>query len=410
MAKQDVIIQKLSNGLTLVAEKMPHVSSASFSIMVPAGSAGDPHGLTGTASVVAEWISRGNKHLDNRSFNDKLDSLGLQRHNSTGTLHSMFSGALLGDKLPESLKLYADMLRSPRLETEHFELSRDLALQHLESLEDDPRQKILMLTKNKFLPSPWGRPAVGVRSELEDLTAQLAQSHYQQSITPDKTILAAAGSVDFENLIKLVDELFGDWTGPAAPEFTPADTIHQTCHHAHQGAQVHIGVMYPSVNRCHEDYYKALLAVLVLSGGMGSRLFTEVREKRGLCYAVSANHSVLGPYGLVQAYLGSSPDKAQEGLDVMLGEFRKLSDGITPNELDRAKVGLRASLVMQGESTPARSSACASDYYYLGRVRSLTEIEQDIQQITVDQVVEHVKKYEPKDFTVVTIGPRRVTG
>jgi predicted Zn-dependent peptidase len=166
--------------------------------------------------------------------------------------------------------------------------------------------------------------------------------------------------------------------------------------------------MYPSVNVVHKDYYKALAAVGVLSGGMGSRLFAEVREKRGLCYAVGANHRVTGKFGAVQCYVGSSPDKAQEAMDVMIAELVKLADGITQDELDRAKVGLRASLIMQGESTSARAAACAGDYYYLGRVRSLEEIEQEIVSLTVDDVVDFARKHKAENFTVATIGPKEL--
>ena len=138
---------------------------------------------------------------------------------------------------------------------------------------------------------------------------------------------------------------------------------------------------------------------------MGSRLFTEVREKRGLCYAVGAAHKVYGPYGAVFGYLGSTPDNAQQALDVTLDEFRKLAGGITQDELDRAKVGLRASLIMQGESTAARAASCAYDMFRLGRVRPLEEIENAVLSLTVDDVMRYARRYAPKEFAIATIGP-----
>ena len=171
---------------------------------------------------------------------------------------------------------------------------------------------------------------------------------------------------------------------------------------------MHVGLMYPSVAQEDRGYYAALTAAGILSGGMGSRLFTEVREKRGLCYAVGASHRVVGGYGLVQCYLGSSPEKAQEALDVMVGELVKLAEGVSSEELERAKTGLRASLIMMGESSGARAAGCVRDYYYLGRVRPLEEIEAAIKAVSIEDVIEHVRAHAPQGFAVATIGPKQL--
>lgn len=408
MTQQTVNIHSLSNGMTLVAETMADVSSAAFVFLVPAGVAHDPENLTGTANVLAELVFRGAGDLDNRALNEQLDSLGLHRHSGVATLFSTFGGALVADNLLPALKLHADIITKPHLSAEQFASCRELALQALDSLEDDPRQKISLLVHEKFLPYPFGRPAPGKKPELQKLDYTTIKQHFAQRYCPEGTILAIAGKVDFGKLKYAIEQYFSAWTGPA-----PAQPDRGACkaglfHQQNEGAQVHVGVMYPSVSYADDDYYAALAAAGVLSGGMGSRLFTEVREKRGLCYAVIAAHQVVGGYGAVQCYLGSTPDRAQEALDITLAELKKLGDGITTNELDRAKVGLRATLIMQGESSSARALGCASDYYHLGRVRSLTEIEQAIQSLTVDDVLTHARRHQPADFAVATIGPKKL--
>ena len=405
MAEQQINIHKFENGLTLVAEAMAEVSSAAFTLMTPAGVASDPKGRTGTASVLSELVFRGAGEMDNRALSERLDGLGLQRSASVSNLHTHFSGALVGENLPEALEIYGDVLTRPHLDTEQFEMCRELALQTIESFDDDPRQKISLLVHENYLPYPLGRPGPGKIEELRKLTLEETKAFRQQRFTPGSTILAVAGKIDFEQLKATVARAFGGWEGEAAEPIKAGDCTLDYHHHENDGAQVHIGVMYPSVPVTHEDYYKALATTSVLSGGMGSRLFTEVREKRALCYAVAASYRVVGPFGAIQCYLGSSPQLAQEGLDVMLAELKKLGEGISQDELDRAIVGLRATLIMMGESSGARAGRCAGDFYHLGRVRSLNEIECALSGLSVEDVVKHAQTFSPEAFSISTLGP-----
>jgi predicted Zn-dependent peptidase len=146
--------------------------------------------------------------------------------------------------------------------------------------------------------------------------------------------------------------------------------------------------------------------VQVLSGGMGARLFTEVREKRGLCYSVWANYQTFKERACILCYAGTTNERAQETLDVTLQELRRLHEGIEAEEVERVQAGLKSSVIMQEESTSARAGALASDWYYLGRIRRLEEIQEAIDGLTAAKLVEHVKKYPPRDFTIVTLGPR----
>jgi predicted Zn-dependent peptidase len=156
----------------------------------------------------------------------------------------------------------------------------------------------------------------------------------------------------------------------------------------------------------HPDYYAAIGAVNVLSGGMSARLFTEVREKRGLCYAVSASYSGFKDRASVICYAGTTNERAQETLDVTLGELKRLRDGIEAEEVERVQAGLKSSQIMAEESTSSRAGTLASDWYYLGRVRSFDEIKSAIESLTPAGITEHVRRHPPKDFTIVTLGPK----
>jgi len=179
-------------------------------------------------------------------------------------------------------------------------------------------------------------------------------------------------------------------------------------HIPNDGAQVHIGLMTETVKFTDEDYYDIRVATSILSGGMSARLFTEVREKRGLCYAIGARYHSLKEAAGIMCYAGTSPEKAQETLDVIVTEFRRLAEGISSEELERAKIGLKSSVILQSESSSSRAGAIGGDYYMLGRVRSLDEIKERIEATTVDSVLRCLKNHSFRDFTVVTIGPTEV--
>ncbi|MBI9019127.1 MAG: insulinase family protein [Phycisphaerae bacterium] len=404
----EVQIKKLANGLTMIAEPMADVSSGSFSIRLPAGTARENIGLNGLSSIMTDLVFRGTEEMDSRTLSAKLDSLGLHYNSGSSNLYSSFSGALVADKLGEALKLHADVFMRARLEEEQFELCRESALQHLDSLEDDPRQKISMLAFENFMMVPYGKPSVGKEKEIQAISHEDALNFYKRFYNPNGAIIAVAGAIEAEATFAMIEENFGSWQGEKLDVLPKAKYQCLNSHQHKDGAQIHIAMIYPSVNIHHEDYYKAKAAVAILSGGMGSRLFTEVREKRGLCYSVGASHTMIADQGLIMGYVGSSPDKAQEALDVMKNEFVNLANGISEDELDRAKIGLRASLIMQGESSGARAGGCAGDYALLGRVRSLEEIEKAILDLSVDDVVGFAKANQPEEFTITTIGAKEL--
>jgi predicted Zn-dependent peptidase len=162
---------------------------------------------------------------------------------------------------------------------------------------------------------------------------------------------------------------------------------------------------YASVPVGHPDYYDALAAVNVLgSMGSSSRLFTEVREKRGLCYAVSASYYAFKDRASIFCYAGTTTERAQETLDVSLAEVRRLAEGIDPEEVARVRAAIKSALIMQQESTSARAHVLASDWYFLGRVRPIEEIQSAINALTPESIVAHLRRLPPKDYTIVTLG------
>jgi predicted Zn-dependent peptidase len=397
--------EALANGMTLLAERMEHVRSAAFYFLVPAGCSRDPRGREGLAGFLAEMVTRGAGSRDSRAVTIALDSLGVDTSESVGIHHMRFWGTTLGRNLLKALEVYADILLRPHLPEGEVEAVRDLALQDLHSLEDEPSAKLMVELRKHLYPSPLSNDHRGTLEGLKAITAEDLRAFHSRHFVPEGTILAVTGSFDWSELKPQVERLFGGWRGSALP---PAPLGPEPGHKAHLSKaleQTHMAVAFPSVPAPHPDYYAALGAVNVLSGGMGARLFTELREKEGLCYSVSASYQPMKDRGAVVAYAASLNDQAPRALQKLQEELERIGNGVTADEVARVKVGLKTSLIMQQESTSARALSLASDWYNLGRVRTFAEIQQAIEALSPESIADHLRRFPPRGFRVVTLGP-----
>jgi predicted Zn-dependent peptidase len=396
------------NGLTLLVEKMPGVQSGAMTFLVDAGASTDPVDRGGSATVLSDLVLRGAGERDNRTLTAYLDSLGLQRSSSVGVHHTRFGVAALADKVLTALPTYADIVRRPHLPVDGFSAARGLALQSLAGIEDEPRQKLMIKLREWFFPSPFGRNTMGDKDQLEKLTIEASKADWGRRYRARRSILALAGNIEFERAKDLVEKSFGGWQAGDEMKIEKTPPPGNYRHEPQPSEQTHIGIAYPSIEETHQDYYTLRLAMEVLSGGMSGRLFTEVREKRGLVYNVWAGYSSLKGLGAILGYAGTSNERAQATLDTFVAELYRLQEGVTAEELERAKTGLKASTIMSGESSGARAGAIAHDYFMRGRIRTLDEIKAAIDGVSLDRVNAFLKANAPGPFTIVTVGPKEL--
>ncbi|MFO0937625.1 MAG: pitrilysin family protein [Gemmataceae bacterium] len=398
-----------ANGLTLLAEPMDYVRSATAYLMVPCGAAFDPPETPGIAGVLSDMMSRGAGSRNSRELSSAFDALGVDRGESVDTLNLWFSGGTLGRNLPASLELFADVIRRPHLPADELEPAQALALQDIQALDDSPQEKVMLELKKRYLPPPLNADKLGTVEGIEAITADLLRAHHQKYVRPNGAIFAVAGNIDWSALKDQVERLFGDWERGDNKPVAIQPHRPQSAHLEKDTQQTQIAMAFPSASIADADYYAARGTIGVLSGGMSARLFTEVREKRGLCYSVFATHESFQTFGALIAYAGTRADRAQETLDVMTAELRKLKDGVEADEIERVKAGLKASLIMRQESTSARAGAIASDWFLLGRVRSFDEIQTAIDGLTAQAVVDCAVKWPASNLTVVTLGPKELS-
>lgn len=395
----------LPNGMVLLGEPDKSFQSAAFHLVVPAGCVHDPVKQSGLASLTCEMLLRGAGTRGSRELINDLENLGVERHESVNVSQAVFGGCGVASSLAPALEIYADILRNPHLPDDQLEAGKLVCLQELQGLEDEPSQKLMIELRRQHYPAPWGRSSHGDAAAIEAATTEQVRAFHASHYQPEGAILAVAGSLDWDRLCDDVERLFGDWR-PAGPGGAmKAEEIAPQTHLASDTGQCHIGIAFDSVPYRDENYFQAWAAVGVLSGGMSSRLFTEVREKRGLCYTVSASLQTQVDRAAVLAYAGTTAERAQETLDVTYAELIKLAEGVTQEELDRLKARIKSGLIMQQESTSSRSGALARDWRHLGKVRTVDELGAIIDAITADSINAFLREQPPAGFTFLTLGP-----
>jgi predicted Zn-dependent peptidase len=408
MPNQQILSHRFPNGLTLLAEPMGWLESAAFALLLPAGCQRDPQDRLGLASLTCEMVQRGCGNRTSRDFVDELENLGIDRSASVSNAHTSFGGAMPCERIFDALSIYADVVQRPLLPEDQFEDAQLVCLQEVRGLEDDLAQKMMQELRRRRYGDPYGRSSQGTQPSLEAATIEDVQRHFTTYFRPQQAILSVAGKIEWDALREHVEKVFGKWEANELPPLDVQPSKGPYTHIKHDSNQTHIGVAYPAVPYSHPDYYQNRGAVGVLSDGMSSRLFTEVREKRGLVYTVYAScHSLKHP-GSVLCYAGTSTERAQETLDVLLAELKRLTDGVEADELARLKAKIKSSLIFQQESSPARAGSMASDWHHLGRVKTLDEVAAIIDALSVETINDYLRRNPPGEFTIVTLGEQEL--
>ena len=395
-----------SNGLVLISEHVSGVQSLAMRCLLPAGAVfEDIHNL-GASSVCAEMLMRGAGDRDSRQQADAFDRAGALRDVDNAIRFMQISTTTLAHRVDETLPLVLDMVLRPRLAPESFPPAQELALQAVASLADDPQHRAALAARDRHLAQPYNRSTYGTTEGIASLTHEKLCAWWNGLVKPAGSLIAVAGDVDHDQIVEHIAAATRDWSGETSMPTESGTPPRGYAHLDDESNQVQIIIVHDAPPQAHIDNPFERLAIAVLSGGMSGRLFTEVREKRGLCYAVSSAYRADKDRGVVTNYVGTTPERAQESLDVLHNELHRINAGdVTREELTRAKTGLKSRLIFAGESTKARASAVAADYFNLGRVRSLEEIVAQLDAISLDELNGYLRRRDLGTLTIQTLGP-----
>lgn len=401
----------LDCGATLVVEKNLTVRSLAARFLVPVGDAHDPAALEGRAPMWAELLLRGAGAHDSRAQADAFDLLGATRAAENTRLYTRLSSTMLADRFEGVAPLLADTILRPRFDDSSFEPARELCLQSLASLADDPQETAVLAARARHYAEPLNRSGMGTEAGLRALTRGTLASDWATHAQPEGTIITLAGNVDAGDAAGVLNGLFEGWSGTPAPREPGAEAPRGYAHELDDSSQVQIVVVHDAPREPSDDVILERILISVLSGGMSSRLFTEVREKRGLCYAVNASYAPSKETGTVTAYVGTTPERAQESLDVLVAELERINGAapITEEEFRRAVNGIKSRIVFSGESTAARAGALAADVHNRGRARSLDEVAAAVDAVTLERLNAYAAGRTLGTLTVQTLGPSELT-
>ena len=394
------------NGLVLVAEPTAALQSAAFTFLVPAGCVYDPADRGGLSSFTCEMSLRGAGERDSRQFILDLDNLGVERAEGVSSSHASYSGATVAENLPKTLAIYADLLRRPHLPEDQLEASRLAMLQELRAVEDEPGQKVMIELRRRHYPEPWGLPAQGDeavdrgdghRRHSPALPPLLsAQRHDSRRRRPSR--LAATEGRGGRTARRLARRRRRSDRRDALPLPLRALAARFAANANRRGLRE-----------------RSLPPSRLLSGVRGGGRVERRHERPAVHRSPRAPRPVLQRLCQLAHALasrrgvllrGTGADRAQETLDVILGELRRLAEGITEAELDRLKARIKSALIMQQESSSARSSSLAHDWYHLGRARAMDEVGQLVDGLSSRSINAYLAEHPPADFTVVTLGSR----
>jgi predicted Zn-dependent peptidase len=400
----------LPNGLTILTETMPCVRSVTMGIWVRSGSRQESEEENGISHFIEHMAFKGTKNRNAEQIAREADSIGGHLDAFTAKECTSFSIKALDEHVPRAFDIVSDLFINPLFRAEDIVKESKVIQEEIKMVEDTPDD----LVQEIFTQSYWrghalGRPILGTRHTVSSFNRERLCDYFHRHYTPNSTLLAAAGNIEHARFVDLVTRYFGDLPRGAASDLGPPPTPHPGIRHRHkkQLEQVHLVLGAPSYPQSHEKRFACYVLNGVLGGGMSSRLFQNIREKRGLAYSVFSTLSSFRDAGCLSVYAGTSVENARLVLGLILAEFRQLkAQAISDQELQHAKDYLKASLMLSLETTGSRMSNAARQEMYFGRYISPDELYRRVDEVTSAAVQEVAREFlQPDRLAVTFLGP-----
>ncbi|MBM3813717.1 MAG: insulinase family protein [Acidimicrobiia bacterium] len=402
-------ITTLSNGLKVITEAMPYVRSVSIGVWVDAGSRREEGAESGISHFIEHMVFKGTPTRSAEQIARTMDSLGGHLDAFTGKELVCFNTKVLDEHLPEAFDVLSDMLLRPAFREEDIRKEKSVILEELKMENDNPEYLVHETFSSNFWKNePLGQPILGTRETIEGFSREMIDGYYRSIYTPANLIVTAAGNLTHHRIVEMVRAQFeGLKPGKELkPQPVPKTQAHLVLRKKKELEQVHLMMGVPAYSVSHEMRFPAYVLNTLLGGSMSSRLFQNIREKRGLVYAVFSDLNMYKDSGCLGVYAGTGRETVQEVIQLVLEEFRRLKEEpVSEEELLRGKNHLKGSLMLGLESTSSRMTNLARQQLYYGRFFSLDEIIEKIDAVTAAEIQQVAQDFfRPDRLSLTALG------
>jgi len=402
--------------LRIITEAMPTVRSASFGIWAGVGSRDESPKLAGATHYLEHLLFKGTRRRTALEITAEIEAVGGDINAFTAKEYTCYYARVLDADLPRAIDVIGDMVCSSLIAAEDVDRERDVILEEIAMHEDEPSDAVHDAFDRALLgDSPLGRPILGSVESIKTLSRGAIAGHYRRRYRPSNLVVAAAGNVDHAAVVSLVTKAFkeagvlgDDDERPAPPRIgeTRVKAVGGVNLVSRPTEQANVVLGMPGVSRTDERRFALGVLSCALGGGMSSRLFQEVREKRGLAYSVYSYASHYADLGMFGVYAGCLPKKVEQVLDICRSELQQVAaHGITEAELDRGKGQMKGSLVLGLEDTGSRMSRIGKSELVYGELLSVDEILSRISSVSLDDVRDVARDVLGATPTLAVVGP-----
>jgi predicted Zn-dependent peptidase len=398
----------LPNGLRVITEEMPSLRSLAVGCWVDTGTRDEHPAEAGASHFLEHLLFKGSERLSARAIAESFDSIGAESNAFTSKDYTCFWARLLDQDLPTGLDVLSEMLQRPAFRQNEIDAERSVVIEEINMNEDDPSDVAFEeFTQAVFEGHPLERPVLGTRESIRAMTRADIAGYWQRRYTPGSTVVAMSGSVDHDQVVKLVDSHFGDWSGDAIDHHTvPAEPRPHVRLVSRETEQAHLVLGGSGIDRADDRRWAFQVLHHVLGGGMSSRLFDEIREKRGLAYAVYSFRMAHADAGAWGVYVGTTPGQAGTALELIEKEIDKvIEEGITAEELERAKGSMRGGLALAMEDANSRMVRLGRDELIGAPHYSVDERLALLDAVTLEDVREVANQVMVGPKVIGAVGP-----
>jgi len=401
-----VQVTRLASGLTVATDRLESVETVSLGAWVGVGTRFEPAEVNGIAHLLEHMVFKGTARRSARDIAEEIEAVGGHLNAYTGRENTAFYAKVLAEDAPLALDVIADILQNPAFDPDELARERAVVLQEIGQANDTPDDIIFDHFQEAAYPGQaLGRPVLGRAEIVSTLARDSLEGYVAQHYGAEQMVVAAAGQIDHQAFVDLTNEAFGALGAQAGTEAEPARYAGGDYREARDLEQVHLLLGFDALGYHDPDYYALMVLSTLFGGGMSSRLFQEIREKRGLVYSIYSFVSAYRDGGLFGIYAGTGEAEVDELIPVVCDELGRLGRDIAEPEVERAKAQLKASILMSRESTGSRCEQLAQQILTFGRPLPMAEVLAKVGAVEAAGLGRLAERLVAAPLTFTALGP-----